>query len=168
MALNFKQFVDSAPATRVVLVTTKKPVRLLVGVNMLGQLGQHVRVNLKATIWPVVDRNLSVVPSVHAPASGCWDPRPCGLRQGTIGFDGNAKLAGRVCGRPVAELVEQERLGMWTITPCSLTPLYGKRRCSCHSRGQISGSYRIAKVYFVHVVGCHSDNKNIPHHVLNL
>lgn len=71
MALNFKQFVDSAPATRVVLVTTKKPVRLLVGVNMLGQLGQHVRVNLKATIWPVVDRNLSVVPSVHAPASGC-------------------------------------------------------------------------------------------------
>ena len=35
-----------------------------------------------------------------------------------VGVDGNLKLAGRICGRPVAELVECKPLGMFTATPC--------------------------------------------------
>ena len=47
-------------------------------------------------------------------------------------IDGNQKLSGRVCGRPVAELAHSHALGLYTATPCSLQPLYKKRRCSLH------------------------------------
>lgn len=46
--------------------------------------------------------------------------------------DGNLKLSSRVCGRPVAELLECREVGMFTATPCSCTPLFKKRRCAKH------------------------------------
>ena len=47
-------------------------------------------------------------------------------------LDGCLKLNGRVCGRPVAELIESPELKLFTAAPCSCDPLYGKRRCAAH------------------------------------
>ena len=43
--------------------------------------------------------------------------------------DGNLKLCVRICGRPMAELLESRLLGLLTTTPCSCPPAYKKRRC---------------------------------------
>jgi hypothetical protein len=48
------------------------------------------------------------------------------------GVDGNLKLAGKICGRPVAELAECKPLGLFTATPCSEAPAFKKRRCCKH------------------------------------
>ena len=50
-----------------------------------------------------------------------------------IVMDGNLKLAGRVCGRPVAELVSCPSLSMFTAAPCSREPAHKKRRCAVHT-----------------------------------
>ena len=55
-----------------------------------------------------------------------------GLDVSRIMLDGNMKLNGKVCGRPVAELTECPELGLYTATPCSCAPLFGKRRCAEH------------------------------------
>ena len=48
-------------------------------------------------------------------------------------MDGNMKLNRRVCGRPVADLVESKELGLFTATPCSCTPAFKQRRCQMHN-----------------------------------
>lgn len=47
-------------------------------------------------------------------------------------MDGNAKLAGRICGRPAANIVSSPDLNMWTVTCCERQPLFKKRRCTFH------------------------------------
>ena len=47
--------------------------------------------------------------------------------------DGNLKLCVRICGRPMAELLESRLLGLLTTTPCSCPPAYKKRRCEKHA-----------------------------------
>ena len=54
------------------------------------------------------------------------------LDMSTVVMDGNAKLAGRVCGRPAAEIIENEALNMFTVTCCSAEPQFKKRRCAKH------------------------------------
>ena len=46
--------------------------------------------------------------------------------------DGNLKLSGRVCGRPVAELRRCEPLQAYTAVPCSCPPARKARRCDLH------------------------------------
>ena len=49
-----------------------------------------------------------------------------------VGVDGNLKLAGWICGHPVAELVESKSLGMLTAISCSEQPAFKKKRCCKH------------------------------------
>ena len=55
-----------------------------------------------------------------------------GIDVSKVVVDGNMKLNGRVCGRPVAELLECPELGLFTACPCSKAPLQKKRRCREH------------------------------------
>ena len=48
------------------------------------------------------------------------------------GVDGNLKLSSRVCGRPVAELVECKELKLLTACPCSQPPAFKRKRCTVH------------------------------------
>ena len=47
-------------------------------------------------------------------------------------MDGNAKLSGRICGRPAAEIIDNRSLDMFTVTCCSAEPQFKKRRCMKH------------------------------------
>ena len=54
-----------------------------------------------------------------------------------IVVDGNLKLAGRTCSRPVAEYAHSAELGLFTATPCSRQPAFKRRRCALHCAGQL-------------------------------
>ena len=58
--------------------------------------------------------------------------RGMGQNLNCVVVDGNQKLRGRYCGRPVAELQHCASLGYWTATPCSRNPAPKCRRCSLH------------------------------------
>lgn len=58
--------------------------------------------------------------------------RELSLDTSCVIMDGNMKLNGRCCGRPVAELTHSPELGLFTASPCSKSPLFGKRRCRDH------------------------------------
>ena len=47
-------------------------------------------------------------------------------------MDGNAKLSGRIRGRPAAEIIDNRSLDMFTVTCCSAEPQFKKRRCMKH------------------------------------
>jgi hypothetical protein len=60
----------------------------------------------------------------------------------TIVIDGNAKLARRICGRPVAELMRCEPLGRYTATQCSEKPSRKRKQCEKHGRQAEHGPSR--------------------------
>ena len=49
-------------------------------------------------------------------------------------IDGNAKLARRICGRAVGELLHCAVLGKYTAVQCSEKPCFKKARCQVHAR----------------------------------
>ena len=53
-----------------------------------------------------------------------------------INVDGNLKLKGSMCGRPIAELTHCDELGLCATTPCTNTPWYKERRCPEHDPAQ--------------------------------
>lgn len=65
--------------------------------------------------------------------------RDAGRNLTCVVVDGNQKLCGRYCGRPVAQLQHCASLGYWTATPCSRTPARKCRRCSLHKPGPPEG-----------------------------
>ena len=55
-----------------------------------------------------------------------------GITPSVVVIDGNAKLARRICGRDVAELMQCSPLGKYTATQCSEKPSFGRKCCSKH------------------------------------
>jgi len=52
----------------------------------------------------------------------------------TAVIDGNCKLARRVCGQPLAELLHSEPLGKYTAVRCSRSCCYKQCKCQQHAK----------------------------------
>ena len=56
-----------------------------------------------------------------------------GLDLTRLVVDGNLKLAPRICGGEVAELVHSPLLKAYTVSPCSRAPCRKRKRCALHA-----------------------------------